>query len=712
MESLTETGVYLPPGVEPFRPPTTGPVERGVVVNETELPDNVVRGAVETFFEENASVLGVNAGSTTFQSYSNGNGSLLARGRYQTPANVIDEIILARSMAERDDDVASTIGSMMAMAFSEGMRHVHTDEVTVALFDQIAQHMNLDHVLNELYRELLVASQVNSVHLFTRESLQFQPQGADRQRSRTVVAPLVGVLPAEQVRVLDNDMFSTGTLAYKPGTAAQQRWLEEFFSESTTAARKAEMRRQDPVLTTLLVEELVVKHEEPSMHYADTLDTTLGSRLYRLNPRMIARSSFAKGAWKYPRPLLTRNFAMLEAKRLLNLMDYALLQGGANFLVVAKKGSDQRPAMPEEVRNLRDQVARASRTGVIIGDHRLNIDIITPDLGELLNPAKRNLLGRKISSALLRLPDYSDPEAGGGQSVIADTEIVSRVISNDRRLIRRHLENNVYGDIAKRNGASFQTGPASIWFPKIVLQGLQYFTDMVLKLRDRGDISRHSAVSVAGFDYDSEVASRKREKADDRVMTPAEVPFSSPGQPADNGGGRPPGGSAANGAPGSAPSRSTRDPGGRPSRVIQRNAGETVRAMYEEGVGSYRVGALTYGLLEEYADAERGRMTTHEREALDRIAREPWPEGPIVVGPVSVMPVNPEYDIENIKPVRLANGLTMLVGDRVGDDALVARAIVVREPEFDTLAAEEIALRWGFMEPAALSYEEPAPVET
>jgi hypothetical protein len=218
----------------------------------------------------------------------------------------------------------------------------------------------------------------------------------------------------------------------------------------------------------------------------------------------------------------------------------------------------------------------------------------------------------------------------------------------------------------------------------------------VLKLRDRGDISRHSAVSIAGFDYDSEVQSRKREKKDDKIMVPADVPFSKPGQPADNGGGRPAGGSSANGAPGSQPSRSTKD-SARPSKVVTRNAGETVRAMYEEGVGSYRVGELTYVMLEEYADTQRtGRLTPHERAALDRIAKENWPDGPILEGPVAVIPVNPDYDVEDVRVVRLADGLSMLVGDRIGDDALVARAIVVRDP-VDPLVAEEMAMRWGFI---------------
>ena len=58
----------------------------------------------------------------------------------------------------------------------------------------------------------------------------------------------------------------------------------------------------------------------------------------------------------------------------------------------------------------------------------------------------------------------------------------------DRRLIRRHVEAHAYEETVKRNSAVFTKGAPAIWFPKIVLQGLQYFTDLVLKLRDRGDI--------------------------------------------------------------------------------------------------------------------------------------------------------------------------------------------------------------------------------
>jgi hypothetical protein len=369
-------------------------------------------------------------------------------------------------------------------------------------------------------------------------------------------------------------------------------------------------------------------------------------------------------------------------------MDYALLQGGSNFLVVAKKGTDQRPAQQPEIDNLREVVKRASRTGVVIGDHRLSIEIITPDLSELLSESKRRLLGRKLSNLLLRVPEEEENAAAEG--VKARTELIQRVISADRRDLRRHVEGSAYEEAAKRNPLHFAQGPAAIWFPKIILQGTQYFTDYILKMRDRGDIPRRYAVEAGGFDYEAAVQQRKREKAngDDRVMIPAAVPFTGQGgQVSDNGGGRPAGSGPNNGAPGA--QRRDAPAQARPTRVIQRNAGETVRAMFDEEAGTYRIGELTYAILEQYEDTKTvGRLTAFERAAAD--ARQIRCEGPL-----TVVPVNLDDELADFNVVRLTTGLGMIVGTRA-DDALMARALVFREPEYGPVDAQETALRWGF----------------
>ena len=292
--------------------------------------------------------------------------------------------------------------------------------------------------------------------------------------------------------------------------------------------------------------------------------------------------------------------------------------------------------------------------------------------------------------ALLRLPE-SGVDNAGQEGVRADVEVLARVITSDRHEIKRHVERYVYEETAKRNRAEVPKGAPKLWFPKIILQGTQYFTDYVLKLRDRGDIPRKFAVEAGGFDWDAGVAQRKRERQAniDETMAPAAVPFSSPNAgPQDNNPGRPAGSGPDNGAPNARPG-TPRD-NVRPLRTINRNAGETVKAIFDpELEQTIRVGEQTYAILEQYPEREIGRVTPLERRALR--AGEPTIEGPL-----AIIPVNPAYDVGEVRAVRLTAGLSMLVGERRGDSALVAKALCFRAPEFNPLDAEERALRWGF----------------
>jgi hypothetical protein len=661
--------LLLPPGVSYQAPASASGV---LIDNRTGLPDGAVEQAVETYFVENASLSGI-AAASTFQTYA-AEGSLLARAKFTTPGNVYDEIALARDLVERDDDVRAVVGMMIALAFSEGMENQHPDEQTVKLFNGLARHMDLDGVLKRMYREYLIAQQFTTVSLFQRRQAV---DVGDEGDNETMVAPLIGILPAERIRTIGSDLFGNAELAYLPEPKLE-RWLVAYFDEASSPAKRAELRRQDPVAAVLFTGPVQLEEEGTDL-------TGTGPLAWRLNPRMAHRTTAPKDG-NTPRPLLTSNFALLEAKRLLNLMDYALLQGGMSFIVVAKKGSDERPALPAEIENLQQVVRRASRTGVIVGDHRLSFEIITPDLGALLSREKRTLLGRKIAMTMLRVPEPI--EGAGVEGVRSELEFISRVIASDRHDLKRHVENFVYDEAAQRN-RTLTKGVAKLWFPKIVLQGTQYFTDYVLKLRDRGDIPRKSAVEAAGFDWEAGVEQRKRELKDkiDDTMMPAAVPFSDPAAgPQDNNSGRPVGSSPNNGAP-NARTGSGRDAAA-PSRKITRNAGETVRAVLDDDGDVVRVGELTHAILAEYPDREIGRVTPTERQALE--------EGEAVVGPVTVLPVNPGYAVDAVKALRLGPGLSVIVGERNTDGAIVAKALSFRVPEYDLLAAQETALRWGY----------------
>lgn len=677
-----ETGVIIPPGVRGIDDPapTDGQPAQVLIDNRTDLPAEMVQTAVKEFMVENASLAW--GRQSTFQTYANEGGSLLARTKFTVPSTIFEEIKLARSIAETDDDVRSTIGAMIATAYSGGMQNFHEDERTVALFNEIAKHANLDHAFKEVYREYLIAQQATTVTVYTRERMQFTPDGTEEQVEERLAAPLVGVLHSEDIRVVNGDLFGNGTLAYVPPHEDLRKWLEEFFGERTTPARKAAMAREDPVAAALFVRPVKVEEERTFL--------ATGVTAYVLNPRMAARFTAPKGANAHPRPLLTANFALIEAKRLLNLMDYALLQGGANFIVVAKKGTDQRPVLHQgELDSLGEAVRKASRTGVIIGDHRIEIDIITPNLSELLNEEKRSLIGRKLANLLVRVPEPT--KDGGEEAMKTWVELMTAVITEDRHSVKRHFERSTYEETRKRNTRIFKKGHPKIWHPKIILQGSQFFVDYVLKLRDRGDIPRKFAVEAGGFDWEAGVAQRKREveAGTDETMAPAAVPFdSNDGPPGDDGGdGRPRGSGPNNGAP-------RARPGGGPDpaapRRLTRGPGERVRAWWDEEAGiTRRVGEQTLALLEAYPKHQEGRITSFEREALSsgEMAQR---------GPVTVIPVNQGHDADRFRVVRLAEGLGVVLAYRRQDDALVAKALTFRQPEFDEVAAEELALRLGY----------------
>jgi len=990
---------------EPAFPPVAQPIMRSghkgeivnaIIDNRTDLPDEQVRQAVKDQWVEAAGLQF--AQPNNFQLYVNNQGSMLARTPFRTPTSVIDEIRLARTLADTDDDTGAAMGEMIAIAFGEGVVNQHRDEKTLEFFNQMTapKAMDLEHVLEELYREYLIAASVTTVTLFTRKRMQYWPLKSDEPVQAQLQVPNVGILPAENVRVITNDIIGGGELAYYVEDQNLKMWLNEYLDPKTNGQRKAIMAMMEPVVAALFTGKIQIPYNDGDV-------ASRGMTLYTLNQRMVHRTTMPKGSAPYPRPLLTRNFALIEAKRLLNIMDYcvptdseiltldgwkshdqvtpgdytvginpatgrsewtrvtgvhhtdapvvelvngqhslrstanhrwfthwrdwrrdgtqhagfkatdeitsehylhlaapldsdgsrlspreaaivawvlcdgtvqrgdggvthpnepkfeasiyqakdngcvaiealletvphsvyqktetlkqyrlapaftrelwakarldeegpeslvwhlgtdaldaflqaaldaeghvdrrggklisqndgpvqdairlaafllghlttlptagreckalrlkkatikgasferrelpvqpvwcvetelgswtmrqgggiyltgnSLLQGGTNYIVLAKKGSDLLPAQQGEVDNLIDQVSFASRSGVMVGDHRLQLEIITPKLDELLNPAKRKLIGRKLKMGLMRQTEEV-PNDSGTQGGVNEMELTARVVSADRRKLVRHVQATFYDETATRNRAIFKMGAPSIWAPKIVLSNVALFWTNVLQARDRGDIPRRWVVEALGYDYDAALAEREREiaRGDDEILMPGAVPFSNPGEPQDNSPGRPAGTSTNNGTNQDRPGQG-RDPAA-PRKTVHRNAGETIKAIVEGGEVHY-VGETTAAILDEYADHAdyNAYVTQAERDCIDfnQVLRS---------GPSVIVPVNSRSICDEFACVKLEDGLRMVVGRRIGDGAMIARALRFTEPHWDLRGATERAIRWGFM---------------
>lgn len=661
-----------------------------VIDNRTGLADDLVR---ETIMDRWTEMAGLQfAQPNNFQMYANNQGSMLARTPFRTPQSVIDEIRLARTVTDTDDDIGGIVGQMIAIAFGDGVVNQHRDEKTLEFFNQIAAPtaMDLETVFEEMYREFLIAASVTTVTLFGRQRMQYWPLKSETPVQAQLQVPNVGILPAENVRVITNDLMRQGVLAYHVEDFNLKLWLDRYLDPNTPQATKNYMAMQEPITAALFTGKVTIP-------YTDGDPASRGQTLYTLNPRMVHRSTAPKGAMPYPRPFLTRNFALLEAKRLLNVMDYALLQGGTNYIVVATKGTDQLPAQQPEVDNLMEQVRHASRSGVMVGDHRVKIEIITPKLEELLNPEKRMLIGRKLKMGLMRQSEEVGRDTGT-QGAANEMELTSRVISSDRRKLMRHVQATFYDETATRNRSVFPMGAPSVWAPKIILTDVAQFWQNLLQARDRGDIPRRWVVEALGYDYDAALAERERELArgDDEILMPGAIPFSNPGDPQDNGPGRPSGSGPNNGRTKDQPQPIR----ARPRQVIQRNAGETVTAMVENGE-VYYVGETTAALLEEYGEAAdfNGYVMQIERDAIDF-------NQTLRSGPSVIVPVNPGARCDEYTAVKLEEGLKAIVGRRVGDQAMLVRALRFTEPRFDLKRASEYAIRWGFLVAPLVENEE------
>jgi hypothetical protein len=283
-----------------------------VVDNRSDLPNDVVLQAVEDHFLEHTGAFGwgTNQRYLSYQSQ----GSMLARAQvFRPPSNVIEEIEQSRDMAERDDDVAAAIDSILNTAYQAGFSNQHQDEQVQHTFDEMTEDNQLLRVMREMHREYLISNQINTVTLNVKGHYEIFPEGVSRVLERDVVTPLIGVLPAERIRVIGDDTFFNGELAYVPDGQLED-WLRAFFGGTISPARKAEMARAHPVRAAMFLGPIKVEWNDRDLF-------TEGMTLYRLNPEMVQRTTMSKGEWKYPRPRLTRNFPLLEAKRLLNVMD-------------------------------------------------------------------------------------------------------------------------------------------------------------------------------------------------------------------------------------------------------------------------------------------------------------------------------------------------------------------------------------------------------
>lgn len=256
------------------------------------------------------------------------------------------------------------------------------------------------------------------------------------------------------------------------------------------------------------------------------------SNLWLFREDAIFRHTLTRAEYERFAPVRLKSvLPILEMKQHLRAADRAALIGQTNFIVVITKGTDKLPAKAAEIENLQAQAKVIARLPVLVGDHRLNVEIVSPDMTNVLQDSRWQALDQRL--VFKALQSYSPVTQGGnssGTGVSEMSRVIAKGMESRRHMIVRTLQAKVFQKILDKNPDELDEMPTLEFSPKrITLDMKAEVIQQILKLRDRGDLSRETVLEEMDYDQDIEVLRRAQEKAIyDRVFQSG-VPHSSPG---------------------------------------------------------------------------------------------------------------------------------------------------------------------------------------
>jgi hypothetical protein len=214
------------------------------------------------------------------------------------------------------------------------------------------------------------------------------------------------------------------------------------------------------------------------------------------------------------------------------LSEHEIACHNTNFIILIKKGTEHHPAKPEEIEQLRTQVTTVARVPILIGDHRLAVEIVTPKTDNTLSSDKYSTIDSRLTT---RLYQMFLVHGGAGTPRSDDSvklaKVIARGLESRRYMLKRQLERQIVGPCVDAN-ESLQFYPTLRYHPtRVELDFDPSLVQFILDLRDRGDLSRDSVLNELDFDQDDEAIKRQREAVEfDDIFTPTNVPFAAPGK--------------------------------------------------------------------------------------------------------------------------------------------------------------------------------------
>lgn len=427
-------------------------------------------------------------------------GGFLDRSTFSFADNPYDNMRAIRDAVTYDDVIGAVADSTEALAFEGGLKWESAEPDDADVFNQLSAQWNLDNVIRVMWRDCFRYEQSVVAKLWAYQDFTVRGKtakgNARKKVYRNVWAPIrLVTLNNLQVVPIFNGPLRNDDLA----------WQGSEVEMNAYRAAVAEDIPTDPLMT-----QFFTGSYRPSPTEAATLgkwgvDT---QHLLALNPDWVFRHTTTRADYEQFSELRLRSvLPLLDLKRQLIASDRATLVGAANYILLIRKGSDEKPATPNEMSALRENYNFLAKIPVIISDHRLEIDIIAPSQDFALSADKYDTLDKRILARSLAA--FTASHGGGSSTASASTfeNVLAKNIQNRRHMIKRTLEKELARAIVEhpRNAGKFTAAPSLVFTPHSVSVGQnQYYMSTLLAMRNSREISRDTILEYMGLDEATE----------------------------------------------------------------------------------------------------------------------------------------------------------------------------------------------------------------
>ncbi len=456
---------------------------------------------------------------------------LFHRDKYVTPGKIYEQMAMAYDSL--DDDVVGNVADMSeALAFEKVHFECPEDKDVENVWGQIGRDLDLDSFVRQMWRELFTVSQVYPVRFWGRKTYKVSGKREKRQARKEYdlfVPTQLGFLDPLRVVPVAADPFGNAQLAW----IATDSEMELYGGDEPTV-------QTDEVVNVLFTGVYKPTEKEEAEFGREGIPP---DSLMSLNPDFVWRHTYTKTPFeRWAKIRMKSIFPILDLKHQLREMDRAFLLGGINFIVLVTRGTDAIPTTKTEVDHTTAQVRAQSKSPVIVSDHRINIEIITPDVTHILDSKKWAVLDERL---LMRLwgTFALAAEQSGRETSLTTGRVIARGMASRRHMMKRSMEKNIVREVIDNplNESQEFGASTSIEFAprRMELEFDDSVVTMIQSLRDRGDLSRETTLTE--FNFDQELEAARREYEDERygdTFEPVNVPFDSPNKTTPDGSGR------------------------------------------------------------------------------------------------------------------------------------------------------------------------------